>query len=118
MTGTGTHSQEPGWEIPNGPAAAAMLAAGIGSAALGIAAFIGDVLPAARPYLNFYNPSGPESGVTTIAVAVWLLAWFLLNLRWRNKIVAFGRINLFALIGLAIGLLFTFPPFMDLLQGQ
>ena len=46
-------------KIPNGPGAAAILAAGIGCAALGILTFAAE---AAKPFanlLNFYDPVGP-----------------------------------------------------------
>src|SRR5690349_5878637 len=105
-------------DIPNGPGAAAILAAGIGSAALGILAFWGDASDAMGKFLNFYNPVGTLSGVTDIAIIVWLVAWFILNRMWRNQTVALGKINTAAFVGLVIGLLLTFPPFMDLLQGK
>jgi hypothetical protein len=71
-----------------------------------------------KAFFNFYNPAGPLSGVTTTAVAIRLVSWWMLNLRWRNKALALGAINAVAFIGLAIGLLLTFPPFMDLLKGD
>ncbi len=104
--------------MPNGPAAAAILAAGIGCAAVGIFALASDAYDAVKKFLIFYNPAGPLSGVTTLAIAIWLLSWYVLHLRWRTKTVSLGRINVVAFIGLAIGLLLTFPPFMDFLQGK
>ncbi len=104
--------------IPNGPGAAAILAAGIGYAAMGILALTIDASDPIKKFLIFYNPSGPLSGVTTLAIAVWLLSWYALNLRWGTKTVALGKINVAAFIGLAIGLLLTFPPFKDFLQGK
>lgn len=105
-------------DIPNGPGAAAILAAGIGCAAMGILAFAGDASDAIGKLLNFYNPVGTLSGVTTVAIIIWLLSWYVLNRQWRTKTVAMGTVNVAAFIGLAIGLLLTFPPFMDLLQGK
>jgi hypothetical protein len=46
--------------IPNGPGAAAILAAGIGCAAMGILAFAGDASDRIGKALNFYR-SGPCS---------------------------------------------------------
>jgi hypothetical protein len=111
-------SQNPALDLANGPGAAAILAAGIGCAAVGILAFAGDASDAIGKVLNFYNPVGTLSGVTTIAIIIWLVAWFFLNRQWRMKTVAMARINIAAFVGLAIGLLLTFPPFMDLLQGK
>ncbi len=105
-------------EIPNGAGAAAILGAGIGSAALGILAFWGDASDSMGKTLNFYNPSGTLSGVTTLAIVIWLVAWFALNRLWRDKTVAMAGINVLSFALLAVGFLFTFPPFMDLLQGK
>jgi hypothetical protein len=104
--------------VVNGPAAAAILAAGIGSFVLGILSLLGDAFDAIGKALNFYNPSGTLSGVTTIAIVVWLVAWFALARRWDTRTVTMAKINLLAFVGLAAGLLLTFPPFMDLLQGK
>ena len=104
-------------KIPNGPGAAAILAAGIGCAMVGILAFAAEV---SRPFanmLNFYNPVGPLSGKTTVATVVWLVAWFVLSRHWHNKTVALGAINVAAFILLGIGFLLTFPPFWALLLG-
>jgi hypothetical protein len=105
-------------ELPNGPAAAAILGAGIGCAAVGILSFAGDASNAIGRLLNIYNPTGTLSGVTTVAIIVWLLMWFALNRAWRTRTVAMGRINAAAFALLAVGFLLTFPPFMDLLQGK
>jgi hypothetical protein len=102
----------------NGPGAAAILAAGIGCAALGVLALAGDASETIKAFLIFYKPTGALSGVTTLAIAVWLACWYLLNLRWRTKAVDLRRVNIFAFIGLGIGFLLTFPPFMDLVQGK
>ena len=68
--------------------------------------------------LNFYHPSGPLSGVTTVAIALWLVCWAVLAIRWRNKTLAFGKVSVLAFLCLALGLLLTFPPFGDLLLGR
>ena len=103
---------------PNGPGAAAILAAGIGCAAMGILAFAGDASDAIGKFLNFYNPTGTLSGVTTLAIVAWLVCWFVLNRLWAHSNVAIAKINALAFILLLIGFLLTFPPFMDLLQGK
>jgi hypothetical protein len=36
----------------------------------------------------------------------------------QSKTVNMAKINVAAFIGLAIGLLLTFPPFVDLIQGK
>lgn len=92
-----------------------MLAAAIGSFVLGTLAFVGDKSAPIKNSLNFYKPTGPLSGVTTVAIFVWLLAWAFLEWRWGKKAVAMSRINRVSLALLVFGILLTFPPIADLL---
>jgi hypothetical protein len=92
-----------------------MLAAAIGSFVLAILAFIGDKSVPIKNSLNFYKPSGPLSGVTTVAIVIWLGCWLLLELRWGKRSVAMGRINWVSLTLLALSILLTFPPIVDVL---
>lgn len=105
-------------QLPNGPVGAAILSAGIGCCALGILAVIGDGSAAVAHWLTFYLPTGPLSGVTTTAILVWLIAWFILARRWRSKTVAIGKVNTLAFVLLGLSLLLTFPPFVDLVLGK
>lgn len=104
--------------LPNGPAAAAILATGIGCSVLGILAFTADASPAIGRMLNFYNPTGTLSGVTTGTILAWVAAWFVLDRSWHTRTVALVRINAIAFLLLAVGFILTFPPAMDLLQGK
>jgi hypothetical protein len=100
--------------LPNGAGAAAILAAGIGSFALGFLDVVADKIPSIKTWMNFYNPTGPLSGVTTCVLIVWLAAWAILQLRWRGREMRFAPIRVIALALLALGILLTFPPFADL----
>jgi hypothetical protein len=99
---------------PNGGGAAAILSAGLGCLAVAVLAIAADQSAALKSLLNFYRPTGPLSGVTTVAIAIWLLAWAALELRWRKRSVAVGRIASVALTLLVLSLLLTFPPIADL----
>ena len=103
--------------IPNGPGAAAILAAGIGSAAVGIVSLAAEASEGIKNFLNFYNPAGPLSGKTTVAIIIWLAAWFVLSRLWGTKTVAMRQVNLAAFALLAVGLVFTFPPVWGLFVG-
>ncbi|MEX0852819.1 MAG: hypothetical protein WD036_05995 [Bauldia sp.] len=96
--------------VPNGPGAAAILAAGIGCAALGILALTAETSSTVHDLMNFYGPVGPLSGKTTVAIVVWLVAWYALSRLWRAKTVKMGAVNGAAFILLGIGFLLTFPP--------
>lgn len=104
--------------LPSGAGAAAILGAGIGSLALGILAFAGDAVPAVGRAFNFWDPTGPLSGVTLTAIAVWLVAWHGLWRCWRFRDVNLIRVNIAAFAMLFVALLLTFPPFADFLQGR
>jgi len=102
----------------NGPGAGAVLAASIGWFALGVLALAGDALPPVAHALTFWKPTGPLSGVTTGAILIWLLAWLLLARAWRGRNVGMGAIGVACAALVVGGLLLTFPPFMDFLQGK
>lgn len=99
----------------NGAAAAAILAAGVGCFALGVLAVVGDGSKTAAHVLTLYRPTGPLSGVSTMAIVIWLMTWRLLARFWGAKTVALAKVNVTAFVLLGLGLLLTFPPFADLL---
>ena len=118
MAGKAPESGDAPAALPNGPGAAAILAAGAGSLALGLFALGGDAVPALRRAFSIWPPTGPLSGVTSAAILVWLAVWFGLSRLWGRRDVSLARVNTAAFLMLAGGLLLTFPPFMDLLQGK
>ena len=105
-------------KMTNGRGAAAVLAAGIGSFALALLALAGDASRSISAVLNFWNPTGPLSGVTDVAILIWLAAWLLLSRRWARRDVNLARINLISFAMFAAAILITFPPVMDFLQGK
>jgi hypothetical protein len=109
------HAASSSTPIANGPGAAAVLAAGIGSFCVGFFAVLADKLPAIKSLMIFSKPTGPLSGVTTCAILVWLFSWAVLYARWKNGTVELSRVSAIALGLLALGILLTFPPFADLL---
>lgn len=105
-------------KLPNGAVGAALVSAGAGCFAVGVLAVAGDGSKALAKLLTFSLGAGPLSGVTTVAIVVWLAVWLVLAGLWRNKTITAGRINVVAFALLAGGLLLTFPPFGDLLIGK
>lgn len=99
--------------LPNGFGAAAALSAGAGVAVLGLLTLLTDKSPAIKAGLIFYKPTGALSGVTSIALLVWGVSWIALHLLWAKKEVAIQKIVAIAFLLLAVGLLLTFPPFLD-----
>jgi hypothetical protein len=102
----------------NGPAAAAVLSCGLGCLVLGVLAVADDGSKGLAAALNFYHPSGLLSGVTTVAIALWLVCWAVLARVWKDRQLAFAKVSAFAFLFLALGLLLTFPPFGDIFLGR
>lgn len=104
-------TQEP---MPNGSGAAAILAAGAGCFLLAIIAIAADRMTALARWMSFYKPTGPLSGVTTVAALAWLGMWVVLHWRWRNRTLNIRTVAAAALVMPALGLLLLFPPVADL----
>lgn len=104
--------------LSNGSGAAAVLSAGFGCFTLGALALAGDASPHIAQSLNFWRPTGPLSGVTDVAIIIWLGVWFVLSRLWARRSVNLRLVNGASFALFAAGLLLTFPPFMDLLQGK
>jgi hypothetical protein len=104
--------------LTNGFGAAAILAAGVGCFAVGALATVGDGVKAVARGLTFYKPTGPLSGVSTMAIVAWLVTWVVLSKGWSGKTVSMAKVNVAAFVFLVMGLLLTFPPFEDLLLGK
>jgi hypothetical protein len=113
---------------PNGPVAAVFLAAGIGSLVLGLMVIVAEMAinlggeTTTRTILDFSrnyglgSGVGPLSGKVTIAVIAFVASWVIAHLALRGKEVNFGRYLAAAVIMVALGLLFTFPPFFLLFE--
>ena len=104
--------------ITNGPGAAALLAAAGGCFALGVLALAGDASASLAKTLKVWAPTGPLSGVTDLAILAWLALWFVLSRLWGGRTVNMAGVNLASVLLFVGGILLTFPPFMDLLQGK
>lgn len=98
----------------NGSGAAALLATGIGVFFLAALSVIADHISAVKSSMIFYRPTGPLSGVSSLAILVWLVVWVVLDARWKRHTVALKSIVTVALVLLALSLLLTFPPVGDL----
>jgi len=100
-------------EKPEGPIAAAMLAAGLGALALGILTTLAEASESFKEFLNVYDPVGPLSGKTIGAVVVWLIAWAILHVMYRTRVVESRKELAVSLILIGLGVLGTFPVFFQ-----
>ena len=110
-------SRDAAIDRPAGPAAAAVLAAGLASFTLGLLS----VLTAASAFisdaLTLSDRVGALSGVTTAAALVFFAAWAVLALVWRDADPSLVRVAAAAGALIALGLLGTFPPFFNWIGG-
>lgn len=100
-------------EHPDGPAAAAILAAGIGVFTLGLLTVLAEASVAVHDWLEgweFGQGVGPLAGKTTVAVIVWLVSWIVLAIALRDRDVHLGRWMWLSAVLVILGFLGTFPP--------
>jgi hypothetical protein len=102
----------------NGPAAAALLAGGIGSAAMGLITLayeINDKSVFAKS-MTWSKAVGGLSGKSGWAIIIFFVAWAILHFVWKDKETDFARISSIAIALLVVGFLGTFPPVWHLFQ--
>ena len=94
----------------SGKALASLVAAGIGCAVLGLITVLAEHSTGLRALLTFASGVGPLSGKTSVAVVLWLIAWYLLYRRFQTNPPTWtsGLVATWVLIG--VGFLGTFYP--------
>ena len=98
---------------PEGPIAAAIVASGVGAAALGLFTTLAEASTDIKDWLNWNDDVGPLSGKTIMAVIVWLVAWAILHAIYRGKPYETRRAFTIALVLVGLGVLGTFPTFFQ-----
>jgi len=106
-------------KIPNGPAWAAILAAGIGCLALGILIVLGERSAFFARHLIFYDPVGNLTGKTIVGIVLWLIAWAILHVRWKNRSLAGAdAILTITFILVLLGVCLSCPLVFDMFSGK
>jgi len=100
--------------IPNGEAAAAILAAGVGCLTMGLLTVVETPFGSLHTLLQFYPPSGSITGISTVMVIAWLASWFVLYRFWKNKQVNLIKVFALTLAFILLGVVGIFPPFVHL----
>lgn len=103
-------------ERPNGAAAAAVLSSSFGVFVLGLLTTLAAASAGIKDWLNWYDPTGPLSGKTTLAGIMWLVAWIVGHYWLRNKEVKFTRVTQASIALIVVGLLLMFPPIFERLE--
>lgn len=100
--------------MPNGAAVAAILAAAIGCAVLGLIIPLSEAIIPLKNVLNWWSPGGPLVGKTSVSVIAYFVSWAVLHQMWKDRDIAFATIWKASLVMIAIGLIGTFPLFFEL----
>jgi hypothetical protein len=98
---------------PEGPIVAAIIAGGVGCLALGVLTTLAEANASVKDWLNWRDEVGPLSGKTGAAVIVWLIAWAVLHVVYRDKQLETRRALSIALVLVGLGALGTFPTFFQ-----
>jgi hypothetical protein len=99
---------------PEGPIAAAIIASGIGAAALGVFTTLAEASTSVKDWLQWSDAVGPLSGKVIMAVLVWLVSWAILHVVLRNRPYETRRALVISLILIGLGVIGTFPTFFQL----
>jgi hypothetical protein len=110
----GTLDDVGGAEPPEGPAAAALIAAGTGCLAVGIFTTAAEASSSFASSITYNTDVGALSGKTTLAVVVWLVVWAILHVVLRHRPFPITRALTVCLVLTAAGFLLTFPTFFEL----
>jgi hypothetical protein len=98
---------------PDGPLAAALVAAGIGAFALGLFTTLAEASSAFRERLILNEGVGPLSGKTVWATVVFVVAWIVLQYLWRGRDRMLRSATIAFVVLTLLGLLGTFPIFFQ-----
>jgi hypothetical protein len=101
-------------EKPIGPAFAALLAAALAFALLGVLTTLAEAFAGFGDWLAFSGRVGTLSGEAIIAIATYFVSWLGLGAYWRRSDPPFAPVAVVAAVLLTAGLLGTFPPFFHL----
>jgi hypothetical protein len=101
-----------------GPVSAAILAAGVGALAMGVVTTVSEASAGFSDWLNWYDPVGPLSGKTIVAVVVWLPAWAVLHAVLRRREHETRRALIVSLMLIALGVIGTLPTFFQIFESS
>jgi len=101
-------------EKANGPAAAALMGAGLGVFWLGLLTTLNEASTKIHDWLIFDEGVGPLSGKTIVAVVLWLGSWAVLSVPLWRRNISYGMVIAVTVAFLAMGFIGTFPTFFEL----
>jgi len=108
-------------EKPDGPAGAAMLAAGVGVFVLGLLTTLSEASVSVHDWLEKWEWGqgvGPLAGKTTVTVIVWAATWLVLHLVMRRTNPNLRTIFWLAVVLALLGVVGTFPTFFQAFASE
>jgi hypothetical protein len=96
--------------LKSGPAAAAVLAAGIGVALFGVITMFNESIERVADFFTWYKPAGDLSGMSATSMLAWIAVWIVLGRAWRNKDVRMVPTLVLSVILVVVGVVCTLPP--------
>ncbi len=109
---------------PNGPVAAAFLAAGLASLTLGLMVVLAEASVDIKNALDFSknyglgSGVGPLSGKVAVATIVYVVTWVAMHFAVRGRELPWTRVFLATLLLVGLGFLLTFPPIFLLFEAK
>ena len=113
QAGAAAHDELDLVDKPEGPVSAAIIAGGVGSLAVGLLTTLAEANTSIKDFLNVNDPVGPLSGKTIGGVILWLAAWVVLHMIYKDKPFETRRALTVALVLIGLGILGTFPIFFQ-----
>lgn len=109
---------------PSGPAAAAFIAAGIGSLVMGLLVNVNELSGKIKDATGFDasaflafdknyglgNGVGALSGKVTITLLAFVISWGVLFFLWRRREISVRKAFIWTLVLVGLGFALTFPP--------
>lgn len=109
-TSPASHDQT---EPPSGPAAAALLSAGIGALVLGIFTTWAEASTGMKDWLQWNDRVGPLTGKTILTVIAFVVSGVVLGVLWKNKNPELRPIVIATVVLLVLAVVLTFPTFFQ-----
>lgn len=89
---------------------AAMIAAGVGSLALGLAIIGAEASAPIKAALTWSKGVGPLSGKVGVSMIAYVVSWLLLHNAMKGSNISLQRSFVVMLVLVILGVLLTFPP--------